>query len=182
MFRRPTELEIAAYRDVRLGLDPTCRPSVSPPPGFRHERFSRQIGASESDFLRGRAGLQQWRAHRDSGVEVSPVEAEVAVGETVAIVTCQLGLWVLAACRIEAVLDESDAFGFTYSTLPDHPECGFETFTVRRAPGAVRFEIEATSRPGIPLVRLGGVVTRKPQRRATNRYLSALAQWTARSD
>lgn len=97
------------------------------PTGFHREQSSRHIGAGDADFARARAGLQQWRAHRGSGVEVHPDDAEVADGETVAIVTRQLGLWVLAACRVSSVTDESDAFGFTYVTLPDHPECGYES-------------------------------------------------------
>ena len=96
-----------------------------------------------------------------------------------AIVTRQLGLWVLAACRVGSVTDEPDVVGFTYMTLPDHPECGYETFTVRRTHDEVRFDIEATSKAGVLLVQLATPVTRRLQRRATNRYLDALARWTA---
>jgi uncharacterized protein (UPF0548 family) len=95
------------------------------------------------------------------------------------LVTRQLGLWVLAACRVTSVTDEADVFGFTYATLPNHPECGFESFTVRLAPDEVRFDIEATSKAGILLVRLGAPVTHNLQKRATDAYLDALARWTA---
>lgn len=179
--RRPTSSEIAEYRLRRLLSDPTCAPSPTPPPGFRSERFSRRIGVGDADYERGRAGLAQWRAHRSSGVDVFPPTAQVALGETVAIVTRQLGVWVLAACRISSVVDEVDAFGFTYSTLPDHPECGYESFTVSRASDQVRFVIEAVSKPGVLLVRLGQPVTRQLQKRAANAYLDALARWTAAS-
>ena len=177
--RRPTASEIARYCDRRVQSDPTSVPSVATPPGFHREQFSRHIGAGDADFARARAGLRQWRAHRGSDVEVYPNTAEVAVGETVAIVTRQLGLWVLAACRVSSVTDAADAFGFTYVTLPDHPECGYESFTVRRTPDQVRFDIEATSKAGTLLVQLGTPVTRQLQKRATNRYLDALARWTA---
>lgn len=43
--------------------------------------------------------------------------------------------------------------------------------------GEVIFEIDAVSRPGIPLVRLGGPVTRVLQSRATDAYLAALHSW-----
>ena len=108
-----------------------------------------------------------------------PNTSQLAVGETVAIVTRQLGLWVLAACRVTSVTDEADVFGFTYTTLPDHPECGFESFTVRRTHDEVRFDIEATSKAGILLVRLGAPVTQHLQKRATHAYLDALERWTA---
>ena len=53
----------------------------------------------------------------------------------------------LAACRIETVIDEPTVFGFTYATLPDHPECGFESFTVTLSADGVTFDIEAISKP-----------------------------------
>jgi len=173
--RRPTAGEIADYRDSRLGSEPTCLPDASTPDGFSRERFGKPIGAGEIDFERARSGLQLWRAHRGSCVEVHLNTSQLAVGETVAIVTRQLGLWVLAACRITSVTDEADVFGFTYATLPDHPGCGFESFTVRRTLGEVLFDIEATSKAGNLLVRLGAPVTQHLQKRATHAHLDVLA-------
>lgn len=107
-----------------------------------------------------------------------PVDAPLEPGSTVAIVTRQLGLWVLAACRVESVTDEPSSFGFVYSTLPDHPERGYESFMVRHlGDGEVIFDIEAVSRPGIPLVRIGAPVTRMVQRRASHAYLAALRSY-----
>lgn len=76
------------------------------------------------------------------------------------------------------MVDEASTFGFTYATLPDHPECGYESFVVRLDRDDVRFDIQAISRPGVPLVRVGAPVTRQLQKRATNGYLRALEQWT----
>ena len=177
--RHPTDDAAAVYRLARLDAQPTGALVAGPRPGFRHERFTRHIGVGVEDFERARLGLQQWAAHRGSEVEVGPVGVEVEVGETVAIVTRQVGLWVLAACRVTSLVDEPTAFGFTYSTLPDHPECGDESFVVRLVSDDVIFEIEATSRPGIPLVRLAGPAARQLQKRAANGYLDALARWTA---
>lgn len=106
-----------------------------------------------------------------------PDDVVVVEGETVAIVTRQLGLWVLASCRIETVVDEPTGFGFTYATLPDHPECGYESFVVLQEEGTVRFHIEPLQ-ARYPLVRLGAPVTRLLQQRATNAYLDALEQWS----
>ena len=175
--RRPSQNVVAAYRDARLNREPTCRPHATVPAGFRHDTFSRSIGGAEV-FGRARIGLQQWAAHRGSGVDVFPDDVRVIEGETVAIVTRQLGLWVLACCRIEVVVDAPGLYGFTYSTLPDHPECGYEFFHIRVVGDDVAFEIEAISRPGIPVVRFGSPVTRRLQRRATNAYLGALARFT----
>jgi uncharacterized protein (UPF0548 family) len=129
------------------------------------------------DFDRARRGLERWAAHRGSGVEIHPPNAPLAAGTTVAILTRQLGLWVLAACRVESVIDEPTRFGFVYATLPDHPEQGYESFIVHEVDGKIIFEIDAVSRPGIPIVRLGAPVTRLLQRRASDAYLAALHSW-----
>ena len=51
--------------------------------------------------------------------------------------------------------------GFAYGTLPGHPENGEEAFVVSMSPDqVVRFEIQAFSRPGGPLVRLVGPIGR----------------------
>ena len=175
--RRPSGETVDRYRSERMGEEPTCPLTATPPPGFHHERFSRQVGHGTADFERARRGVQAWAAHRGAGVEVFPADAAVRVGETVALVMRQLGLWVVASCRVVEVVDDPGTLGFTYATLPDHPECGHESFTVRLEGGDVRFDVEATSRPGIPLVRIGSPLTRQLQRRASNAYLDALATW-----
>jgi uncharacterized protein (UPF0548 family) len=172
--RRPSFERVEEYRRELLSVEPTALPAEHPPPGFRRDRFTRTMGNGEADFERARLGLQQWVAHRGSGVEVYPADAPPAPGSVVAILTRQLGLWVLAACRIESVVDEPRRFGFVYATLPDHPECGYESFFVGDDDGVITFEIEAVSRPGTPIVRLGAPVTRELQRRASHGYLDAL--------
>ena len=165
-----------------MDASPTCHPTgpTGPvgvaPPGFRRQRFRRTVGHGPGVFDAARRGLSRWTAHRGSGVEVFPSGAGVADGETVVLLTRQLGVWVLMACRIESTIDEADHFGFTYAALPGHPERGSESFEVRRlASGEIRFEIVAVSRPDLALVRLLGPVARLLQRRATRGYLKALA-------
>jgi uncharacterized protein (UPF0548 family) len=175
--RRPAPDAIDAYREASLEAVPTCTPARTPPHGFTQERFSRQVGTGEHAFDHARLGLLGWAAHGGAGVQVFPGDAPVVEGQTVALLTRQAGLWVLAACRISSVVDRPAEFGFTYSTLPGHPECGYESFTVRRQPGRVRFDIEAVSRPGVPLVRLGAPVARLLQRRAATAYLDGLTRW-----
>ena len=176
--RRPDDAAIAAYRRSRLGMAVTSMVAEEPPPGFRQEHSSRAVGTGPDAFERGRAGVEQWVAHRGSGVEVFPAEVGIAAGETVVIVTRQAGVWVMAACRIEQVINEPGAFGFVYATLPGHPERGYESFIVAQEDGEVRFHIDAVSKPGTLLVRLGGPVTRWLQRRATTGYLDAIEKWT----
>lgn len=176
---RPANAAVEIYRLARVEVAPTCVPADGPLDGFHRASFSRAVGSTQADFDRAKAGLMAWAAHRGAGVEVFPPDAAITPGETVAIVTRQLGLWVVAACRIVSVVDEPTRFGFTYATLPDHPECGEETFMVRRHEDVVVFDIKAVSRPGIALVRLIAPIGRALQRRAANGYLTALHNWTA---
>lgn len=175
--RRPSSPRIEQYRSERLDAAPTCVPGAEPPRGFRHESFSRVVGRGARSLAQARLGLQQWVAHRGSGVEVFPADVELAPGSIVALVTRQLGLWILAACRVEALVDEPSRFGFVYATLPDHPACGYESFVVRRDGDDVVFEIDVVSRPGVPLARIGAPVARLLQRNAANAYLDAMENW-----
>jgi uncharacterized protein (UPF0548 family) len=65
--------------------------------------------------------------------------------------------------------------GFAYGTLPGHPVTGEESFTLTLEPdGAVWLTIEARSRPGHVLVRLGGPLARAVQRFYLYRYAAAI--------
>ncbi len=73
-----------------------------------------------------------------------------------------------------AVVDEPDRRGFSYGTLPGHPECGEEEFLLERAAdGSLRLTVTASSRPATVLARAGGPVTGLVQRVMTRRYLRA---------
>ena len=176
--RRPHPDYVEAYRTARARDEPTCDPAASTPNGFARDVFIRGVGVGDSAFDRAREGVRQWVAHRAAGVEVSPPDAPIVAGETVALVTRQLGAWVLAACRLVEVVDEPDRFGFTYATLPGHPECGWESFVVARVEAEVRFTIEAVSKPAATIVRLGPPIARQLQKRATIRYLDGMDRWT----
>ncbi|MEO6627880.1 MAG: DUF1990 family protein, partial [Aquihabitans sp.] len=97
----------------------------------------RTLGSGPEDFARARQGIEQWAAHRGSGGDIFPPEAVVAPGAIVAILTRQLGLWVLSACRVGTVIDEATRFGFVYATLPDHPAAGYESFVVSNVEGEI---------------------------------------------
>jgi uncharacterized protein (UPF0548 family) len=150
--RRPSAEAIDAYLAARAGERPTSDGAAGGA-GFHHDTVCRILGRGEETYRRACEGLVRWEAHRGAGVEVFPVRASLDVGETVAVLTRQVGVWVLAACRLTAVEHRPDAFGFTFATLTDHPERGIESFIVRRVGEEVRFEIVAVARPGNLLVR-----------------------------
>ncbi len=178
--RRPDDAAIERYRSARLDVAPTCAPSDEPLAGYHRDHVATVIGHGTHALAAAGDGLRAWAAHRGGGVEVHPGDAALEEGAVVAIVTRQLGLWVLAACRVVEVVDGPTTVGFTYATLPDHPEQGYESFTARLADdGTATFHLDVVSRPAVAVVRLGAPVARRLQRRATGRYLAAMRRWVA---
>lgn len=150
------------------------------PSGYRRDLSSVDLGSGDTVFARGCEALRCWAVHRGAGIEVLPVDASIAQGETVVLVVPMFGFHVMAACRVVWTVDEIGSFGFGYGTLPSHPERGEEAFVVRRGPhNRVIFEIRAFSHPAHPLARAGAPVTRRLQQRATRRYLGAIQAWVS---
>ncbi|MEM9653145.1 MAG: DUF1990 domain-containing protein [Actinomycetota bacterium] len=177
--RRPSAEQIETYRVERLEVSPS-HPSTAPAAeGYREDVFSRSVGHGQTDFEAAREGLRRWVGHRHAGFEVSPADAALEAGSTVALLTRQLGIWVLAACRVEQVIDEPDRFGFIYATLPGHPVRGHETFVLRSTKTGVWFDIVAVSKPDSTLVRVSKPVGIFLQRRITERYLDGIAEYVA---
>ena len=147
------------------------------PGGYRNDAYERTLGDADS-FDRAAEGLRTWVAHTGAGLRVQPVEPPT-LGLTVALAAPLGPLSAIALCRVVAMVDEPDRFGFAYGTLPGHPERGEEAFVVERVEGCVVFKIVAFSRPAEPLARLGGPVTRRIQQRTTVRYLNGLEAFVA---
>lgn len=85
--------------------------------------------------------------HRGAGMSVCTDGPPVA-GQSVALSAPMPIGYVDVVCRVVAVEDTTDRYGFTYGTLPNHPECGEERFTLtRRVDGRVTMDIVAASRP-----------------------------------
>jgi len=119
--------------------------------------------------------------HRGAGLEVL-ADGGITVGTNVAMSAPLAAAHIDVTCRIVAVIDEPDRFGFAYGTLRVHPEQGEESFVVSRSHKGVRFDVVAVSRPVHPLARLAGPAAHHLQDAAVRRYLSAMsAAATARS-
>jgi uncharacterized protein (UPF0548 family) len=148
------------------------------PEGFHHDHFETVLGTGPQTFQRAVTGLKTWEAHRLPGLRVFPDAQEIRTGTTV-VLTLGTSIFALAApCRIVSVIDGQTRWGFAYGTLPGHPERGEEAFSVSISPDqTVRFEIEAFSRPGEPLVWLSGPIGRGMQRGGTGGYLRALKRF-----
>jgi uncharacterized protein (UPF0548 family) len=152
------------------------------PTRYARDRFEGVVGHGDRDFAAARSGLSTWAAHAAPGLRVFPWTARLAEGETCLVTFGTPFLALAAPCRVTRVFDETRRFGFTYATLPGHPEVGEESFVVEMdVLDDVRFTIEARSRPGGALVRATAPFNRRVQRRVAAGYLRSLEQYVARS-
>lgn len=148
------------------------------PDGFHHDHYEAVLGEGPGTFRRAVTGLKTWKAHRLPGMGVFPDHQEVLTGATVVVTLGTPIVALVVPCRIVGVIDRQTRWGFAYGTLPGHPERGEEAFIVSIEPDqTVRFEIEAFSRPGDPLVWLSGPIGRSIQRGGTAGYLRALKRF-----
>ncbi|GAC70061.1 DUF1990 family protein [Gordonia soli] len=145
------------------------------PAGYHHMSVSSRIGSGADVFDRARQAILSWQVQLRSGARVAS-SASTVVSGAVAVVSLGVGpLRLHAPVRIVEVIDDGRQAGFSYGTLPGHPECGEERFVVdRAADDAVTFTVTAFSRPGSLLTRVGGPAARIAQRLMAERYLRAL--------
>jgi uncharacterized protein (UPF0548 family) len=144
------------------------------PPGYHHVRRRRVIGHGAAVLDQAADALLGWDVHRRAGLGIEPDADRVAVGVTVR-QTLRMGpLKLVAPCRVIEVVNEPRRRGFTYGTLPGHPERGEERFELRLLDDDVRFEITAFWAAARWYSRLGGPVVWLLQRAATTRYLHSL--------
>lgn len=144
------------------------------PPGYRRDRWQRTLGHGDADFARAADAIRQWAVHRGAGLVVG-ADRPPSLDQVVAMSAPLPVGYIDVVCRVVAVVDEPDRFGFTYGTLPAHPQRGEESFIVDRASdGSVTFTITAVSRPAHPLARVASPIARRLQHAATNRYFAAM--------
>jgi uncharacterized protein (UPF0548 family) len=165
----------AALRAAPFSYDAVGATAAESPVGFSF--FTRTRVLIHSDFGRAAQDLMGWRMHQRAGLRVRASSPLVAAD---VVVLLSLG-WRRASvrfpCRVVYVVDEPDARGFAYGTLPGHPERGEERFVVsRRTDGRLEFTISAFSRPATRMAKLGGPLSPVVQSIFTNRYLAALDQ------
>jgi len=170
ILRRPSDADLDHLIDRLTDARPTFDRGQMSQGLYSEDQCSRLLRPTTT-WDRARHALQDWGAHRAAGVRVRPLTPPME-GQTVALALPIGPMWALAACRVTLTVDAENEFGFTYATLPVHPEEGEESFVLRRGPDdQVRFHIEVTSRPVDRLARLGGPITRAVQHRVTGRYL-----------
>lgn len=179
--RKPSEEQRHALLRRMATTEPTYAPlggtlTGHVPAGLRHHRWATTLPAGS--FVRAREVLTAWSMHRGSGLEVT-TDGPVAEGTNV-VMSAPLPVgWVDVTCRVVAVVDEPQRFGFAYGTLPVHPERGEEAFVVSvEADGTVSFCVAAHSTPAHPLARAAGPIADAMQDRAVRRYLRTMEALT----
>ncbi len=167
------EQEARALRAAPLTYTSPLAPDAVAPNGFRVLKESAVL--TRQDLGGAARDLFAWRMHERAGLRVAASDTPLR-RDSVVLMRWGLGrLSVAIPCRVLDVVDEPRRRGFTYGTLPGHPESGEERFLLERlADDRIRFTISAVSRPASALARLGGPLSRAAQALMTRRYLRAL--------
>lgn len=178
MFSLHPDLAGVLARAVRATTDVGPDWLSTPRPGTEELRREVHLGEGR-DLARCASALLQWELHRASGLLVAS-DGPAAPGSTV-VLALRLGpVWAVAPCRVLEVFDGPTRRGFSYATLPGHPEHGIEEFAYVGDSNGLHFEVRAVARPAFWGSRLVPAAARHVQRRATQRYLRAAAALAGR--
>lgn len=167
------EQQASELRAAPLSYTPREGPEGEALPGYNH--LDRSVTLTRRDFDVVARALFQWRMHSRAGLQVQASDIPLRQG-TVVLMRWGLGaLSLKIPCRVLEVVEEPGLRGFTYGTLPGHPEACEERFLLQHLDdGRILFTITASSRPASALARLRGPISRAAQRFMTQRYLRAL--------
>jgi len=147
---------------------------------FDIDQIRIKLGTGQQCFDKAVQALKQWKQFDLDWVEFCFKDIPILVGETVGVLSRQMGFWILSFCRINYVYDgpQEDGtvkFGFSYGTLKEHVEKGEERFIIEwlREPdaplesGDVYFEMLSFSEPQHWMSQLGYPVARYFQNKFT---------------
>jgi uncharacterized protein (UPF0548 family) len=151
------------------------------PSGLKRRRWTTPLVGSNA-FAGAVDALRTWGMHRGAGLRVA-ADGPIAVGTNVAFSAPLPIGFIDGTCRVVAVVDEPNRYGFAYGTLSVHPERGEQSFVVTRdEAGDVRLDIVGVSQPALPLARLVPPLAGHLQDRAVRRYLAAMRALASRSE
>ncbi len=184
--RKPDSAQIADFLKVQAQQDFTYphredTRNQSAPAGFRVDHNRIRLGQGAAVYEQAKQALAEWQHYRFDWLHLHRPDAPPAAGQTVAALAHVLGIWVLNACRIVYVLEETEPFprfAFAYGTLPDHVECGEERFQVELHPNddSVWYDLYAFSRPNTLLSKIALPYVRSKQKQFAGESLQAMHQ------
>jgi|SRR5581483_4215213 len=182
-FSRPSDDDIGHFITAQRSLSHSYvevgATKATLPDGYDIDRNRIRLGTGGGVFERAKAAVRRWEMFNLGWLQLWTPAAPIVAGTAVAVLAHVWGIWILNACRVVYVIDDTgpvDTFGFAYGTLPGHVERGEECFTVRRnhADDSVWYDILAFSRPNHWLTRLGYPYVRRLQERFARDSLQAM--------
>jgi uncharacterized protein (UPF0548 family) len=192
LLAKPSEHAVAEFLSAKLGQEFSypevgmTNQTTDAPPGYIADHNRVRLGEGEQAFAAACNALREWQHFNLGWVNVcSPQVPPIESGSVVAVRAFCASVWWLFACRIVYVVDEDDGvtrkFGFAYGTLPDHPECGEERFTVEwnGSDNSVWYDILAFSQPAHILARLAYPLTRIIQKKFAQDSMRSMLKATA---
>ncbi len=170
-----TEGQADALRVQPLSYDRPTAGVDSADTGLRRLERSRILNRTDLDETA--TDLFSWRVQGRAGLRVATSDIPLMLGS---VVRMRLGIGPLSIgipCRVVEVINEPRRRGFSYGTLPGHPEVGEERFLLEHLDdGRIRFTITALSLPATRAAKFAGSVGRVLQLGMTMRYLRALGR------
>jgi len=149
------------------------------PSGYILDHNRIQLGHGTALFIRAKQALSEWRHFQFDWIELHQFNETPEPDQTVGVLAHALGLWVLNACRVVYVLEESEPvqrFAFAYGTLPEHAESGEERFQVEwhAEDDSVWYDIFAYSRPNQLLSKISYPYVRRKQKQFAQDSMQAM--------
>ena len=167
------ERQVAQLREAPLSYVSDEFRRIETPAGFRRRTHTTTLERRDLD---GAANdLFRWQVQQRSGLNVHTSDLRLGL-DTVVVLRWGFGpVSLKVPCRVVDIIDEPTRRGFTYGTLPGHPEAGEESFLLEQHDdGRIDFTVTLTWKPASTLAKLGGPVTAAAQKLITKRYLRAL--------
>ena len=115
------------------------------PPGFRWDEWSAPVESFEDSC----EALWNWAGHTEAGVAVSPARPRIAVGETFVFGIPFGPLSITGACRVTGIINESDVYGFVFSTLDHHAWCAEQSLMLSNIEGEAKVTATAIWAPTV---------------------------------
>lgn len=174
LFNKPSNQQIVEFIASQARFDFTYSmvgktKHEESPSGFVVDHNRVCLGRGKATFELAKQALTEWQQFRFDWIELHRLVAIPEPDQAVGVLAHALGLWVLNACRVVYVIEETEPvhrFAVAYGTLPEHAESGEERFQVEWYPedDSVWYDIFAFSRPNQLFSRLAYPYVRRKQK------------------